>query len=106
MVEPIYTRIFLAHGDQIGGIIMEIKRSGSRLSGKVPTEYFTGTVRIDPLFEANDPRPVGSRKLAQTKHDWRIRMGDYRVIHEIADSIKVVRIYHVRHRREAIAEVL
>jgi mRNA interferase RelE/StbE len=50
---------------------------------------------------ANDPRPVGSRKLAGTKHDWRIRVGDYRVIYEIADSIKVVRVYRVRHRREA-----
>jgi quercetin dioxygenase-like cupin family protein len=34
---------------------MEIKRSGSQLSGKVPAEYFTGTVRIDPLFEAPAP---------------------------------------------------
>ena len=31
---------------------MEIKRTGSRPSGKGPAEYFTGTVRIDPLFEA------------------------------------------------------
>jgi len=49
---------------------------------------------------ANDPRPVGSRKLAGTKHDWRIRIGDYRVIYEIADVIRVVRVYRVRHRRE------
>jgi quercetin dioxygenase-like cupin family protein len=34
---------------------MEIKRSGSQPSGKGSTEYFTGTVRIDPLFEAPDP---------------------------------------------------
>jgi mRNA interferase RelE/StbE len=50
---------------------------------------------------AKDPRPVGSRKLAGTKHDWRIRIGDYRVIYEIADSIRIVRVYRVRHRREA-----
>ena len=31
---------------------MEIKRSGSQLSREGPAEYFTGTVRIDPLFEA------------------------------------------------------
>ena len=29
---------------------MDIKRSGSRRSGKGPAEWFTGTVRIDPLF--------------------------------------------------------
>ena len=34
---------------------MEIKRSGSQPSGKGPADYFTGTVRIDPLFEAADP---------------------------------------------------
>jgi quercetin dioxygenase-like cupin family protein len=34
---------------------MEIKRSGSRASGKGPAEYFTGAVRIDPLFEAPEP---------------------------------------------------
>lgn len=40
---------------------MEIKRSGSRPSGKGPAEYFTGAVRIDPLFEAPDPaRAVGA----------------------------------------------
>jgi quercetin dioxygenase-like cupin family protein len=34
---------------------MEIKRVGSLPSGKGPAEYFTGTVRIDPLFEATAP---------------------------------------------------
>jgi len=34
---------------------MEIKRSGSRPSGKGPAEYFTGIVRTDPVFEAHDP---------------------------------------------------
>ncbi len=37
---------------------MEIKRSGSRPSGKGAAEYFTGAVRIDPLFEAPDPARV------------------------------------------------
>ena len=34
---------------------MEIKRSGSQPSGKGPADYFTGTVRRDPLFQGNDP---------------------------------------------------
>lgn len=37
---------------------MEIKRSGSQPSSKGPAEYFTGTVRIDPLFEAPAPARV------------------------------------------------
>jgi quercetin dioxygenase-like cupin family protein len=40
---------------------MDIKRSGSQPSGKGPAEYFTGTVRVDPLFQANDPaRALGA----------------------------------------------
>jgi quercetin dioxygenase-like cupin family protein len=34
---------------------MEIKRAGSSASTKGPAEYFTGTVRIDPLFPATAP---------------------------------------------------
>jgi quercetin dioxygenase-like cupin family protein len=34
---------------------MEIKRVGSLPSGKGPAEWFTGTVRIDPLFQAHEP---------------------------------------------------
>src|SRR6059058_5061836 len=40
------------------GIIMEIKRSGSQPSNKGPADWFTGTVRIDPLFQAPDPARV------------------------------------------------
>ena len=34
---------------------MDIKRSGSQPSSKGPADWFTGTVRIDPLFQANAP---------------------------------------------------
>ncbi len=34
---------------------MEIKRVGSQSSRKGPADWFTGTVRIDPLFEAPEP---------------------------------------------------
>lgn len=40
---------------------LQITRSGSQISSKGSAEYFTGTVRIDPLFKANDPlRASGS----------------------------------------------
>ncbi|MBV9220988.1 MAG: cupin domain-containing protein [Methylobacteriaceae bacterium] len=37
---------------------MELKRNGSQLSGKGLAEYFTGSVRIDPLIQAPDPARV------------------------------------------------
>src|SRR5256886_10414216 len=37
---------------------MEIKRAGSQASARGPSEWFTGAVRIDPLFQAPDPALV------------------------------------------------
>ena len=40
---------------------MEIKRNGSQPSGRGPAEWFTGVVRVDPLFTAPEPaRVVGA----------------------------------------------
>jgi quercetin dioxygenase-like cupin family protein len=39
---------------------MEIKRNGSQPSAKGPADWFTGTVRIDPLFQPNDARRAGA----------------------------------------------
>lgn len=35
---------------------MDITRNGAQPSGKGPSDWFTGTVRIDPVFAANDAR--------------------------------------------------
>src|SRR6186997_1192799 len=43
-------------------LAMEIKRAGSQPSTKGPADWFTGTVHIDPLFQAKDPaRAAGAR---------------------------------------------
>ena len=39
---------------------MEIKRVGSQPSAKGPAEWFTGTVRVDPLIQAPEPARVMS----------------------------------------------
>jgi quercetin dioxygenase-like cupin family protein len=38
---------------------MDLKRSGSQQSQKAPAEHFTGTVRLDPLFQASAPGRAG-----------------------------------------------
>ena len=37
---------------------MEIKRAVTQPSGNGPQDWFTGSVRIDPLFQARDPTRV------------------------------------------------
>ena len=61
------------------------------------------TKRIFPAIEklGDNPRPSGSTKLVNQKENlWRIRIGDYRVIYLIGDTIKVVEIRTIGHRRD------
>jgi quercetin dioxygenase-like cupin family protein len=37
---------------------VDIKRNGSQPSGKGPADWFTGTVRVDPLFQTEEPARV------------------------------------------------
>ncbi len=59
--------------------------------------------RIDKVIDrlSNDPRPSGSRKLVGFEDEWRVRVGDYRVLYLIRDSDRQVVIARIAHRREA-----
>jgi len=66
---------------------------------RLPTTTFHRIIlQIKALAE--NPRPSSCRKLAGSKNDWRIRIGDHRVLYEIDEKAKAVRIMRVRHRRE------
>ena len=66
---------------------------------RLPTTTFHRIIlQIKALAE--NPRPSGCLKLTGSKNDWRIRIGDYRVLYEIDEKAKAVRIMRVRHRRE------
>jgi mRNA interferase RelE/StbE len=54
--------------------------------------------RIDEL--AAEPRPPGAIMLKGRHGDWRIRVGDWRVIYTIDDSVLLVLVIEVNHRRE------
>ncbi len=49
---------------------------------------------------AEDPYPSGCRKLAGSTTDWRIRVGDYRILYEIDKTARAITITRIRHRRE------
>ncbi len=48
---------------------------------------------------AQNPRPPNCLKL-KGREAWRIRVGDYRVIYEIADEIVTIIVVEIGHRRE------
>ena len=45
---------------------MEIKRAGSQASSKGSRDYFTGTVRVDPLFQAPAPARVSGAAVTRS----------------------------------------
>jgi mRNA interferase RelE/StbE len=52
---------------------------------------------IDALAE--DPRPPGATKLAG-RGDYRVRVGDYRVVYAVDDAERLVLVARIAHRRE------
>lgn len=58
--------------------------------------------RIDRkiLALAENPRPPGCKKLRGYKDQWRIRVGDWRVVYAVDDAGKRVNITRIAHRRE------
>lgn len=58
--------------------------------------------RIVPRLEnlASNPRPPGCKKLQGGNREWRIRVGDYRVVYTIDDSKLLVEVTRIRHRSE------
>jgi len=58
--------------------------------------------RIAPRLEnlASNPRPPGCKKLKGGDHEWRIRVGDYRVVYAIDDAKLIVEVTRIRHRSE------
>ena len=50
---------------------------------------------------AENPYPVGVRKLEGAEFTYRIRVGDYRVIYEVYNDVLIVEVIRVRHRKDA-----
>jgi mRNA interferase RelE/StbE len=72
----------------------EAARAFRRLHGSIKSRIATA---IDGL-EIN-PRPTGAAKLAGSD-DFRIRVGDYRIVYAVDDSRRIVIVARIAHRRE------
>ncbi len=55
-------------------------------------------VAIDSLVA--DSRPNGCKKLKGGKNDYRIRVGDYRIIYKIIDNLLIIEIIAIGHRKD------
>ena len=48
----------------------------------------------------DEPRPHNSKKLSGGGSRGRIRVGDYRILYEVDDSQKIVKVYRIAHRKD------
>ncbi len=58
---------------------------------------------IDRLAE--DPRPLGCRKLTGVKDIYRIRVGRYRRVYRIRDEVLAVLVIDIGHRRDVYRRI-
>jgi len=60
--------------------------------------------RIDKrlISLADNPWPRGSSKLkGKESEGWRIRVGDYRILYTVDPARNIIKVYRIKHRREA-----
>jgi len=78
---------------------LEIKQSAQKELDALDDALFN---RIDRkiLVLAENPRPAGCKKLKGYKDQWRVRVGDWRVVYIVVDTAKLVSVTRIAHRRE------
>ena len=78
---------------------VELKPSARKELEALPDSVLARVVRrVESL--TNDPRPAGCKKLKGYKDQWRVRIGDWRVVYIIDDTDKLVSVTRIAHRRE------
>jgi len=77
-----------------------LERNAERDLKKLPKDMFD-RVLLGIKSLAQNPKPHRVRKIVGSKNGWRIRIGDYRVIYEVDEEGRAVKIMRIRHRREA-----
>ena len=78
---------------------VDVIRSAQKQLEKFPADHQERIlVAMEGLAEV--PRPDGCTKLSG-RDAWRVRVGDYRVIYEVADESQRVTIVVIAHRKDA-----
>ncbi len=83
----------------MGSYSVEVKPAARKELEALPDSVLA---RVLQRMEAMrpSPRPAGCKKLRGYKDQWRVRVGDWRVVYIIDDDAKLVSITRIAHRRE------
>jgi mRNA interferase RelE/StbE len=78
---------------------VELKTSTRKELDSLPNAVLSRVIRKLESLQ-RDPRPAGCKKLKGYKDQWRLRIGDWRVVYIIDDAAKIVSVTRIAHRRE------
>lgn len=78
---------------------VEFSRSAERELSKLAPDARQRILR-SVVTLADNPRPVGVKKIVGETDAWRLRVGEYRVIYRVDGDELLVLVVRVGHRRE------
>ena len=67
---------------------------------RLPSTVISRIIKKAETLPMN-PVPTDSKKLRDTEHTYRVRVGDYRIIYQINSTDKEILVCRVRHRKDA-----
>ena len=76
-----------------------VKKSAQKQITTIPAVYIEA-IEKSILALADNPRPIGCKKLTGSKNIYRVRVRDYRIVYEVNDKIVTVFIFDVDHRKQ------
>ena len=83
----------------MGNYSVEVKPPARKELEELPNDLLARVIRkIESL--GNAPRPAGCKKLKGYRDQWRVRVGDWRVVYVIDDAAKLISVTRIAHRRE------
>jgi len=79
--------------------VVELKQSARKELERLPNAIIARIVAKLESLEEN-PRPAGCKKLKGGDDEYRVRVGEYRIVYLIDDRKVIVTITRIRHRRD------
>ena len=80
---------------------IQVKKSAGKELGKIPRKELLKILKKIKAL-SDDPHPTGSIKLTN-QEKYRVRMGNYRILYKVEDSILTIFVIKVGHRKKDIS---
>ena len=79
---------------------IEIVKSADKESQKIEKKFLRRIVASIKTLE-EDPFSFHSKKLVGSDSNYRLRVGQYRVLYEVNVKNKIITIFRIRHRKDS-----